>query len=236
MRVPHEGELLMLWEGGINRHPIDRALLLGAWARPELSPAQLAELPVGALNAALLRLREAWFGSRIDGCVDCERCGERLELVLEVEELLAGACDGDARAELEMSGFRFRVPDSRDLAAVAHERDAEAATLRLLERCWLERPKAPPPEMASLLAQIEAELEARDPTAHFDLSVACHACGHQWTASLQAGELLWDELGARARLLLVQIHALARAYGWTEPEILALSPQRRALYLDMVSG
>jgi hypothetical protein len=37
-----------------------------------------------------------------------------------------------------------------------------------------------------------------------------------------------------ARSLLAEVHSLARAYGWTESEILALSPQRRSTYLEMV--
>src|SRR5437773_2279536 len=121
MRVPGEAELLALWEQGWNRHPVDRALLLGRSARPELPAAQVAALPLGALNAAVLRFREAAFGPRIPACVNCEQCGERMELVLDVGDLLAGEAEGDERPELDLSGLRFRAPDSRDLASVAHE-------------------------------------------------------------------------------------------------------------------
>ncbi len=33
---------------------------------------------------------------------------------------------------------------------------------------------------------------------------------------------------------LVEVDALARAYGWTEAEIMQLSPTRRAAYLQLV--
>jgi hypothetical protein len=36
--------------------------------------------------------------------------------------------------------------------------------------------------------------------------------------------------------LLREIEALARAYGWSEREILDLSPQRRHTYLELVSA
>ena len=89
----------------------------------------------------MLRLREACFGARIDAYVDCPRCGERLGLALDAGELLAGA-GGErfALRDLELAGLRFRVPCSRDLAAVAIEPalDAEAAAHRLLELCCLE--------------------------------------------------------------------------------------------------
>ena len=41
---------------------------------------------------------------------------------------------------------------------------------------------------------------------------------------------------ARARALLAAVHTLARAYGWSEPDVLALSEQRRAAYLEMVTA
>lgn len=43
------------------------------------------------------------------------------------------------------------------------------------------------------------------------------------------------EISARARTLLVEVHQLASAYGWSEREILSLAPERRAPYLAMVA-
>jgi hypothetical protein len=236
MRVPSEAEFLALWEHGLGQHPIDRALLLGGWARPELPSAILCELPLGAVNEALLRLRETWFGSRILAYVDCEHCGQRLELALDAEQLLPAAEHGYAVTELQLAGFRFRLPCSRDLAAVAHESDPDEAALRLLERCSIARPPAAQSELSALLPEVEAGLEALDPAADINLALACEACHHRWIAGFDIGTVLWDEIEARARALLGEVHALARAYGWTEPEILALSPQRRAAYLEMAGA
>lgn len=236
MQVPGEAELLALWEHGLRRHPVDRALLLGAWARPELAPASLAGLPLGALNAALLRLREACFGPSIEAFVDCARCGGRLGLALEVADLLAGAAESDARADLELAGLRFRVPCSRDLAKIAEAPNVEGARERLLDLCRLEQQAPRQAELATLLAEVEAGLAALDPAADITLAFACESCGHRWTAAFDIGALLWEEIEARARAILTEIHGLARAYGWTEPEILALSPQRRAAYLELAGG
>jgi hypothetical protein len=241
MQVPSEAQLLALWEQGLRRHPVDRALLLCAWARPEVPGSRLPELPLGAINAALLRLREACFGGRIDAYVDCPRCGERLSLLLDAQDLLAGAAESDSRADFELAGFRFRVPCSRDLAAMAGMAkgtvlDAEAAAHRLLELCCLEARHAASGELVELLAEVETGLAALDPTANLSLALACEACGHRWEADFDIGVLLWEEIEARARVLLAEIHGLARAYGWTEPEILALSPERRAAYLELTGA
>jgi hypothetical protein len=34
---------------------------------------------------------------------------------------------------------------------------------------------------------------------------------------------------------LLEVHQLARAYGWSERETLALTPRRRRRYLELVS-
>jgi hypothetical protein len=35
---------------------------------------------------------------------------------------------------------------------------------------------------------------------------------------------------------LLEVHALASHYGWTEPDVLALPPARRRAYLEMVGA
>jgi hypothetical protein len=45
---------------------------------------------------------------------------------------------------------------------------------------------------------------------------------------------LLDSLSHWAERCLDQVHTLARAYGWSEAQILALSPVRRACYLGRV--
>ena len=44
----------------------------------------------------------------------------------------------------------------------------------------------------------------------------------------------WAEIDAWARRVLREVNVLARAYGWRESDILALSPVRRQIYLSMV--
>jgi hypothetical protein len=66
------------------------------------------------------------------------------------------------------------------------------------------------------------------------LHLSCSACGGAWDRPLDIGQFLWDEISAEAHRLAREVHALARAYGWSEAEILGLSPRRRQLYLELV--
>ncbi len=234
MKALGEAELLALWERGLVRHPIDRALLLCAWARPDIPPSLLPDLPLGLLNRVLLHVREACFGSRLIAHVDCEHCGECLELTLDTRQFHTGENEEDKPAEFEISSHHFRIPCSRDLVAISGERDIKTAALKLLEQCCLEHPGEKEMSLASMLSEAEVIMDTLDPAADINLTLSCAECGHRRLASLDIGTLLWDEIDLRARALLAEVHSLARAYSWTEPEILALSPQRRTAYLDMV--
>ncbi|HJQ82925.1 MAG TPA: GNAT family N-acetyltransferase, partial [Candidatus Binatia bacterium] len=57
-----------------------------------------------------------------------------------------------------------------------------------------------------------------------------------YAAPLDVGRLLWEKVQIAAERLLLDVDALARAYGWTEREILSLSPGRRAAHLQIVSA
>jgi hypothetical protein len=234
MRKLDASDVLLLWERGLTRHAIDRSSLLVAWARPELAAERIADLPLGEVTANLLQLRAASFGARIRAHVDCERCGQRLELNLVAHELLQ---PGSAPSlETAVAGLRLRPPCLRDLAAIAHERDAERAARALLARCMLSAPADVAALPDATLREIEDALEAADPNADLAFDVRCEACDHLGTAQLDAGELLWDEIDARARALLGEVHLLASAYGWSEGAVLGLSAARRAAYLSMVAA
>jgi hypothetical protein len=225
-------QLLTLWEAGQARHAIDRALLLFAAARPNWPVEHLADRPLGQLNQSLLELRARIFGAQIDAQADCPACGETMSLDLQVDDFLAQAAAADLPAEFEVSGCRFRLPNSRDLAHVADEPEGDLAAIAILERCCIERTRAQ--DVAALQPQLEAAFSHLDPLTDIELALTCAICRHAWTAPLDIAALLWDEITARARGLLADVHALAAAYGWAERDILALSEPRRAAYLGWV--
>jgi hypothetical protein len=231
-----DSKLLALWERGAARHALDRSALLAAVARPDWPADSVVDQPLGAVNASLLRLREACFGHRIDSHTDCPRCGQRLSFALDTRTLLQDAPDVSAGwVDTEVTaGRRVRPASLRDLAAAANESDAGRAARVLLDRCTLAGDNAPADDAAA--ASVEAALEALDPLADLTLNLQCPDCGHTGDARLDPGALLWDELEASAQSLLAEVHHLACAYGWSEDQVLALSPARRARYLAMVGA
>lgn len=235
MRALASSELLSLWERGASRHALDRSALLAAAARPDWPADGIVDLPLGEVSASLLALRAACFGPQIDGHADCPRCGQRLAFALDTRELLASVPDSDSTScDVEVAGLRLRAPSLRDLAAVAAEADAERAARQLLARCTLAGDAAQVDD--AMLQAVEERLDALDPQADLALALQCVACGHADLVQVDAGQLLWDEIEARAQVLLHEVHQLASAYGWSEAQILALTPARRASYLAMVGA
>ena len=188
-----------------------------------------AELPVGERDARLLELRELLFGRELDGVADCPRCGEPVEYALETSALLAGRPE-DGIVELVVGGrsVRARLPTGGDLAEAASTGDLDAARALLVERCLVGNPTGSADQLAAALAEVDRLADAQ-------LSLACPECRHEWTLAFEAGAWLWSELEAWAWRTLLDVHALATAYGWSEAEILALGP-RRELYLELVGA
>jgi len=220
-------KILAVWEAGRSQHPLDRALTILAAALPAASRDALADLSIGERDARLLRLRALVFGPHAEGFAECPHCSERVEFPLDTaaftarptQRLSAGPASG------------LRLPTSRDLAEVVGASD-EAAALRLLvERC-AGRPDLPNESVESIS---RALLEA-DPQAEIRLDLTCPACGCEWELLFDIAEFFWTELSAQAQRLLREIDTLARAYGWTEGEILSLPARRRQTYLELIAA
>ena len=244
MRALSSRELLDVWERGLPQPPAGRALLLLEAACPETPPGMLARWSVGQRDAALLKLREWAFGSPLASLAVCPACAERVELNFDTSDIRAFH-DAEPPETFALAvcnhELLFRLPDSRDLDALAGCADVDAARAVLLERCVLSARLGDtevaaaelPPEVVAALA---GQMERADPQADVELDLCCPHCGHGWRALFDIASFFWDEVHAWAQRLLREVHILAAAYGWREADTLALSPWRRRFYVEMASG
>jgi len=237
MRTLSDADLLDLWEQGVRRHPLDRALLILAAVLPDVSYDDLADWPLGRRNRGLAALRCRWFGANLQGWSACPRCGAELECGMDCRVLAHAGPEGDMdyAEPIVVNGRRFRLPTSRDLAAILQEADLHRASMRLVDHCLLDA-SAPHAWSDAELEEIGERMALADPQAEMRVTLHCPECAHAWDETLDITSFLWTEIEGRARRLLFEIHVLASAYGWTEAVILSLGPQRRALYLEMVQA
>ena len=63
-------QILDLWEHGVERHPLDRALLVLSCARPEEPLDRLADITIGERDQTLLSIRSATFGHQLTSFIE----------------------------------------------------------------------------------------------------------------------------------------------------------------------
>lgn len=179
-------------------------------------------------DRALFAFRAQVFGDAIDSVTGCPRCAEPLELQLSLSDIRPQ--DDDAAVSewrtLRVAGsrVRWRKPTSDDLMAVSELRDAADMRGALIARCIKS-------DDASLRERA-ADLLPAEPT-DVQLNLRCPSCDHAWQFPFDIATYTWRELDEWAQRTLEEIHVLARAYGWTEDEILRLSARRRQTYVEM---
>lgn len=235
-------ELLSAWERSAMQSLRSRALTLLSAAYPAATRGELEALSVGRRDDLLLDLRARLFGRWLECLADCPACYEPIEISFSVAEVRGAAPQGaPPPLTLLADGYALalRPVDSTDLAAVAHLRRAGNAAGALLARCLLAaayygEPVAVDELPAELLTAAEERLEQADPLARLELALVCPVCGHSWAITFDIVSFLWAELDAWARRALREVHALAMAYGWSEADILAMSPSRRQIYLELI--
>jgi hypothetical protein len=231
-------DLLTVWERAGAEPTVARPAALLAAAGAAADP---AAMPLGERDAALLRWYAGMFGDRLEALATCPSCATVVELSVSCTELLDAAAGVPVRP-VETDGYvvAWRLPTAADLAALTACRDVEKAGAMLLAMCvrTAERDGAAVPVddlPAPVRQAVGAAMAEADPLAENVLSSSCPQCTAAWPGRVDPGSFVWRQVHLAALRLMREVHTLARAYGWTEPEILALSPARRAVYLRLVN-
>jgi hypothetical protein len=196
----------------------DPATLLTCWERavgaaPVARGAALLDvpldLPVGECAALAAEAYAQTFGPVVACTVGCGSCGERLELTVDLGALPLPA---------EPATGGVRAPTTRDLVDAGVSDDPRAL---LASRCGV------------VDSATEEAAERLAGAAGRAVVTTCPGCGGQVRCGLDPAQLLAEQVEVAAVRLLGEVAALAAAYGWTEPEVLALPPARRAAYLRL---
>lgn len=243
MRALTANDAISVWESGYRQRPVERAVTILSAAFPEENKAELGQLTLGQCNARLLKVRGQIFGHELNGFSECAKCGERLEFSLSSEALSrAGSVEAPATEfQLENDGYdlRFRLLTVEDLNAAAAGGNVAAARARLVARCVLDarcgdRALAVAELPATVVADLAASLAECDPGAEMLIDLRCPACEYTQQLSFDIASFFYKEIGWLAQNLLREVHSLARNYGWSEEDILAMSARRRQFYLEML--
>jgi hypothetical protein len=228
-------DLLAVWERAAGLPPGERALALVSACGEPAAP----DLTAGERDRKLAAAYRGLFGRRVVARVECPACAAAVELDLDLDEFARPAGPPPEPA-LHVGGcdVTWRSPTAADLAAVSRHRDPTAAYEDLLRRCVVSvvrggeavaREQWP----AGTAEAVAEAVERADPLVAAEVAMACPACGHEWAAGFDVGAFLWSELRHAAHRLMIEVHKLASAYGWSEADILRMTATRRAAYLGL---
>jgi hypothetical protein len=240
-------QVLELWERGAGLDPLDRAVVLAAAVPPVHPPEEVGTWPLGVRDARIVELQRTLGGSDLEVVTTCLACGEDLEFVVELATLLATADAARPPEPVHVDGWEvtWRPLSTTDLRAASRVGDAATADAVLVDRCILRAAPSsstgptPADDAApsdDVRAAVVAAMAASDPLAEVLVDLVCPGCDGAVVADVVVADLVWAEVASRATRLLEEVAALARAYGWTEPEVLALSDRRREAYLRLAGS
>jgi hypothetical protein len=222
--------LLSTWSDGGGSGPHRRIGNLLATLLPDVV---LEHDTLGQRNRRMLQLHAGLFDRAIEARVACTKCETQNEFAVPREEILAAPmADADAIVEMPVSGgnVRFRQPRLADIAIASTAGDPKAALIRL---CSLSE--------AGELALCEADAlavhyEALDPLANISIDTPCAQCGSAISATVELADFVASDIIRLVDGLFRDIDSIASAYGWSEADILALPPDRRARYISMIAA
>ncbi len=235
-------ELLSVWEDGYIEPPYRRAILLLSAACPEESENQLANLSIGQRDARLLILREWTFGSKLNCITECPACGERLEFAINADDIRMSDIEKQSDSHsLTLDGYDidYRLLTTVDIEKASPCMDKKSMEAALIQRCIIRAringEEIPVGELPhDLINTLISHMAEDDLQANTQLSLTCPACKHGWYALFDIVSFFWSEIQAWAARTMKEVHILASAYGWSEADILSMSPLRRRTYLGMV--
>lgn len=231
--------LLAAWEAAAEMPEVARAAALIAHNGTG-SMEKVLDLPLAVTASLAIAAYVEAFGPLAEGICSCAECGEPIEVLLDLQEFAEAADAGVVQQTVAVGGgvqsLAVRALTTRDLLAAGGSPDPVLSLRRACVRDEAGRGMLAS-EIAALhaddLAALDAAAERLAGVASIVLRMRCPGCSEDITASVDSGMLLWERVDAAAPLLLAEVAALARAFGWSEEAVLGLSTARRRAYLAL---
>lgn len=235
-------DILEVWELGRTCKLVEVGLLILKKACTERAEEEWVHLTLGQRNGYLIQLRQLMFGSHVDCVLKCGSCMQQLEFSFNVDEVCSDNVLTQESLECEASGaiVHYRLPTMQDIMCAVSLANEEAGLFHLLEQSVVMAHQngeslAIEDFTEDQIDQIASHMAKSDPQAEILFEVQCESCLHNQCYPFDILSFFWEEISASAKRVLQEVDAIARVYNWSEDSILAMSPERRKIYLELIS-
>jgi hypothetical protein len=239
-------EVLELWEETSGQTVLAKSLSLLSKACSTEDFNQLGHLSIGERDARLLQLREWMFGTVLRSKFICPNCAETIEWESDSQGLHLQSFSEELFVReffLETDGYsiRFRLPDSFDIAKILQADFSESIAKKILAGCITniikDKEQHIPGDLPeSVWNALNDRMSEEDPQADIRMELTCPGCKHSWESCFDIGSYLWTEINNWAQHILHEVYLLAKAFNWSEKDILNMSANRRQLYIEMLGA
>lgn len=199
-------------------------------AFPQARRDDILALPVGTRDRLVLALRQTLVAGPMRAEPVCGACGETYEIAIDPSELGLGgeapwADPGARTVRVGDTPVALRPVCLGDVLSIEAVADPVHAARLLAARVAGEAAAGLP------AAALGEALEALDPAADVWIATECHECGAGQSVAFDPVPFVARELHQLAQGVLRDVVDIARAFHWSERDILALSDRRRAFYV-----
>jgi hypothetical protein len=203
-----------------------------------VGPGRALDLAVADHDRIAARLYAREYGERVEARLGCPRCARTFDVSFHLHSAVSpsGPIAAEDLLGPDESGMfqlkhgpRFRLPTARDQLATRRLPAAEARE-ELFRRCV--EGVAGGDEAA---AAVEQAMESVGPLISQTLEANCPHCDfHQDQVEFSIQRYLLEALAFERRFLLPEVHRIARAYGWSRGDILAMPTADRRVFVRMI--
>lgn len=233
--------IIEVWERIANQHLLESALTILNSLIPEIPKKDFAEMSIGRRNYFLTQIRNKLIGRDLICFTVCPYCDSKLEFSISPEEILSPSKAEDTPFVFIIDDYiiRYRLPNSVNLAIASRCKDFYSAKDEILNQCLIELTKddqkiSPSELPEEIKLKLSCDMSIKEPATESVIDLVCKDCNYSWTQIMDIASFLITEINFYAKNILRDVHQLASAYGWSESEIIGMSPQKRNWYLNAI--
>jgi|WetSurMetagenome_2_1015567.scaffolds.fasta_scaffold32907_4 hypothetical protein len=231
--------IIEVWERIANQHLLESALTILNSVMPEIPKKDFAEMSIGRRNYLLTQIRDKLIGRDLNCFTVCPKCNSELEFSFSLEATINPPKGEDLFFVFIVDDYviRYRLPNSIDLAAASKCKDFYSAKNTILNSCLIDLTKNDQKIFLSdlpeeIILKLSHDMSIKDPAAESVIDLVCQDCNYSWATIMDIAFFLIAEINFYAKNILRDVHQLASAYGWSESEIIGMSPPKRNWYLN----
>ena len=232
--------IVEIWEKIFNQHSLESALIILNAVYPKMDKKDFAQISFGNRNYLLIQIYNTLFGKSLECVTICPECSYQLEFSLSTDEIIFQPHEQTKVYEFNRDNFKiiYKLPDSYDLASASKHNEIQSARNELLNRCIIETiyddKKITALELPEeIIQKLSQEFADNDPNSEILINLVCQNCNSDWTSFFDISSFLVKSINFSAKNILRDVHTLALVYGWSEADILNMTPQKRNWYINL---